>query len=63
MAKNLAQDAGKEAIEKFGWWRAHRFLILRRLCQLTIIALFMAGPTLGVFRVIFPLACCSIRFP
>lgn len=47
MAKNLAQNAGKEAVEKFGWWRAHRFLILRRLCQLTIIALFMAGPTLG----------------
>ncbi|ELB2197496.1 quinol dehydrogenase ferredoxin subunit NapH [Vibrio parahaemolyticus] len=48
MAKNLAQNAGKEAIEKLGWWRAHRFLILRRVCQLTIIALFMAGPTLGV---------------
>ncbi|MFW9685539.1 quinol dehydrogenase ferredoxin subunit NapH [Vibrio parahaemolyticus] len=48
MAKNLAQNAGKEAIEKLGWWRAHRFLVLRRLCQLTIIALFMAGPTLGI---------------
>ncbi|EMK3392880.1 quinol dehydrogenase ferredoxin subunit NapH [Vibrio parahaemolyticus] len=48
MAKNLAQNAGKEAVEKLGWWRAHRFLILRRLCQLTIIALFMAEPTLGV---------------
>ncbi|ENJ1689505.1 quinol dehydrogenase ferredoxin subunit NapH [Vibrio parahaemolyticus] len=48
MAKNLAQNAGKEAVEKLGWWRAHRFLILRRLCQLTIIALFMAGPTFGV---------------
>ncbi len=48
MAKNLAKNAGKEAIEKLGWWRAHRFLVLRRLCQLTIIALFMAGPTLGV---------------
>ncbi|MEN2268335.1 quinol dehydrogenase ferredoxin subunit NapH [Vibrio diabolicus] len=47
MAKNLAQNTGKEAVEKLGWWRAHRFLILRRLCQLTIIALFMAGPTLG----------------
>ncbi|MDF4802775.1 quinol dehydrogenase ferredoxin subunit NapH, partial [Vibrio parahaemolyticus] len=29
MAKNLAQNAGKEAVEKLGWWRAHRFLILR----------------------------------
>ncbi|MCF9124736.1 quinol dehydrogenase ferredoxin subunit NapH [Vibrio parahaemolyticus] len=48
MAKNLAQNTGKEAIEKLGWWRAHRFLVLRRLCQFTIIALFMAGPTLGV---------------
>ncbi len=48
MAKNLAQNAGKEALEKLGWWRAHRFLILRRLCQFTIIALFMAGPTLGI---------------
>ncbi|EHK7404445.1 quinol dehydrogenase ferredoxin subunit NapH [Vibrio parahaemolyticus] len=48
MAKNLAQNAGKEAVKKLGWWRAHRFLVLRRLCQLTIIALFMAGPTLGV---------------
>ncbi|MGI2910217.1 quinol dehydrogenase ferredoxin subunit NapH [Vibrio alginolyticus] len=48
MAKNLAQNAGKEALEKLGWWRAHRFLILRRLCQFTIIALFMAGQTLGI---------------
>ncbi|TDE51921.1 quinol dehydrogenase ferredoxin subunit NapH [Vibrio alginolyticus] len=48
MAKNLAQNACKEALEKLGWWRAHRFLILRRLCQFTIIALFMAGPTLGI---------------
>ncbi|EIA0833879.1 quinol dehydrogenase ferredoxin subunit NapH [Vibrio parahaemolyticus] len=48
MAKNLAQNAGKEAVEKLGWWRAHRFLILRRLCQITLIALFMAGPTLGI---------------
>ncbi len=48
MAKNLAQNAGKEAVEKLGWWRAHRFLILRRLCQFTIIALFMAGPMLGI---------------
>ncbi|CAL6168753.1 quinol dehydrogenase ferredoxin subunit NapH [Vibrio alginolyticus] len=48
MAKNLAQNAGKEALEKLGWWRAHRFLILRRLCQFTIIALFMAGPMLGI---------------
>ncbi|WP_165314061.1 quinol dehydrogenase ferredoxin subunit NapH [Vibrio ziniensis] len=50
MAKHLAKDAGKAAIQNLGWWKAHRFLILRRLSQLTIIALFMAGPTWGVFK-------------
>ncbi|CAK4074430.1 quinol dehydrogenase ferredoxin subunit NapH [Vibrio sp. 16] len=50
MAKNLAKDAGKDAIKTLGWWQAHRFLLLRRLCQLTIVALFMAGPTLGLLK-------------
>ncbi|KHT44065.1 quinol dehydrogenase ferredoxin subunit NapH [Vibrio sinaloensis] len=50
MAKNLAKDAGKDAIKTLGWWQAHRFLLLRRVCQLTIVALFMAGPTLGVLK-------------
>lgn len=50
MAKNLAKDAGKAAVQSLGWWKAHRFLLLRRITQLTIIALFMAGPTLGVFK-------------
>ncbi|WP_064607276.1 quinol dehydrogenase ferredoxin subunit NapH [Photobacterium sp. J15] len=49
-AKNRAQDAGKAAVKSLGWWRAHRFLLLRRSCQLLIIGLFMAGPTLGVLR-------------
>ncbi|WP_394149391.1 quinol dehydrogenase ferredoxin subunit NapH [Vibrio maritimus] len=50
MAKNLAKDAGKDAIRELGWWRAHRFLILRRLCQLTIVGLFMMGPTWGILQ-------------
>jgi ferredoxin-type protein NapH len=50
MAKNLAIDAGKDAVKQLGWWKAHRFLILRRVCQLVIIGLFMAGPTLGVLK-------------
>ena len=50
MAKNLAKDAGKDAIRELGWWKAHRFLLLRRICQFSIIALFMAGPTLGVLK-------------
>lgn len=48
--KNLAKDAGKEAREKLGWWRAYRFLILRRLCQLSVIGLFVMGPTWGVLQ-------------
>ncbi len=48
--KNLAKDAGKEAREKFGWWSAYRFLILRRLCQLSVIGLFIMGPTWGVLE-------------
>ncbi|GAL26726.1 polyferredoxin NapH [Vibrio variabilis] len=50
MAKNLAKDAGKDAIRELGWWRSHRFLILRRLCQLTIVGLFMMGPTWGILQ-------------
>ncbi|MGY2572562.1 quinol dehydrogenase ferredoxin subunit NapH [Vibrio sp. C8] len=50
MAKHLAKDAGKAAIQNLGWWKAHRFLILRRISQFSIIALFMAGPIWGVFK-------------
>ena len=31
------------------WWRAHRFLLLRRLSQLGILSLFMLGPLAGVW--------------
>ncbi|MGF1758827.1 quinol dehydrogenase ferredoxin subunit NapH [Photobacterium sagamiensis] len=48
--KNHAKDAGKAAVKTLGWWKAHRFLLLRRCCQLLIIGLFMVGPTLGVLR-------------
>jgi ferredoxin-type protein NapH len=49
-AKNLAKDAGKEARDRLGWWTAYRFLILRRLCQLSVIGLFIMGPTWGVLE-------------
>ncbi len=48
MAKNLAKDAGKEAVQALGWWKAHRFLLLRRACQIAIMGLFMMGPTWGI---------------
>ena len=38
---------GAEAIAAKGWWRAQRWLILRRLTQAGILALFLAGPWLG----------------
>ncbi|MGQ0287407.1 quinol dehydrogenase ferredoxin subunit NapH [Pasteurellaceae bacterium 22721_9_1] len=41
---NKPKDAGQEARQKLGWWRAYRFLILRRLSQLGIIAMFLSGP-------------------
>ncbi|GAA5103934.1 quinol dehydrogenase ferredoxin subunit NapH [Wohlfahrtiimonas larvae] len=37
----------EEAVEKKGWWQSHRFLMLRRLCQIMIIVLF-AIPINGV---------------
>lgn len=36
-----------EAIHTKGWWGAHRWLLLRRITQLTILALFLVGPWLG----------------
>lgn len=46
---NPISDAGKEAREKFGWWRANRFLILRRLTQLSILLMFLSGPYLNIW--------------
>lgn len=43
-AANSPKDAGIEARQKLGWWHAHRFLILRRLTQLSIILMFLSGP-------------------
>lgn len=37
----------EEAVETKGWWKSHRFLILRRLCQCLIILLF-AIPITGL---------------
>jgi len=48
---NLPRDAGKEAIRAKGWFRANRWLILRRLSQLGILAAFAAGPWLDLWIV------------
>jgi ferredoxin-type protein NapH len=42
---------GRDAAARHGWWTAHRFLLLRRATQLGFLAIFLAGPLLGVWIV------------
>ncbi|MHB1292228.1 MAG: quinol dehydrogenase ferredoxin subunit NapH [Sulfuricella sp.] len=46
-----ARAIGAEAIAEKGWFGSHKWLILRRFSQLTILALFMLGPLAGVWIV------------
>ena len=46
---NRKRDAGREAQAKKGWWKSHRWLLLRRLSQFLILAMFLSGPWLGVW--------------
>ncbi len=45
------QAPGTEAIAQKGWVRAHKWLLLRRASQLSILALFLLGPWAGVWIV------------
>lgn len=42
---------GQDAVRNKGWWRAHRYLVLRRASQLGVLALFLLGPLAGVWVV------------
>lgn len=42
---------GAEAVQVKGWWLTHRLLILRRLVQLGVFALFLLGPLAGLWIV------------
>jgi ferredoxin-type protein NapH len=42
---------GADAIQRKGWWRAHQWLLLRRISQLTILVLFLLGPLAGIWVV------------
>lgn len=44
-------QAGAEAIAAKGWLTAHKWLILRRLSQLSILGLFLLGPWAGIWIV------------
>lgn len=37
------------AIDELGWWRAHKFLFLRRASQLSVLTLFAIGPWFGLW--------------
>ncbi len=41
------QRIGAEAVEEKGWLGAHKWLLLRRISQLSILALFLLGPLAG----------------
>ncbi len=47
----IKQSVGSNAIKKKGWLLAHKWLILRRVSQLLILFVFLAGPLLGVWIV------------
>jgi ferredoxin-type protein NapH len=42
---------GEEAVRVKGWWRAHQWLLLRRLSQMMILGLFLLGPVAGVWLI------------
>ena len=42
---------GQEATLRKGWWRAHKWLLLRRVSQFGILALFLLGPWAGLWIV------------
>ena len=45
----IRKRIGAEAVEEKGWLRAHKWLILRRISQFGILALFMLGPLAGIW--------------
>lgn len=42
---------GDDAVRDKGWWRAHQYLVLRRMSQLLIFGLFLLGPWAGIWLV------------
>lgn len=42
---------GAEAVEEKGWLGAHKWLVLRRFSQLSILTLFLLGPLAGIWIV------------
>jgi ferredoxin-type protein NapH len=51
MSATKTKRWGQEAVEAKGWWLAHKWLLLRRVSQLGILAAFLAGPWFGLWIV------------
>ncbi|MBW8190967.1 quinol dehydrogenase ferredoxin subunit NapH [Neiella marina] len=47
----MKAQVGLDAVARFGWMRAHRFLLLRRLMQLSVMGLFLLGPWFDVWLI------------
>jgi len=56
MKAKTALPAGQEATRIKGWWRAHRYLVLRRVSQAFFLFLFLMGPWFGIWWVAGSLA-------
>lgn len=50
-SKAVRPRVGADAIASKGWLGAHKWLVLRRLSQLGLLALFLAGPWFGLWIV------------
>jgi ferredoxin-type protein NapH len=48
---SIEDRPGRTAAAEQGWWKAHKWLLLRRASQLGILALFLLGPLAGVWIV------------
>ncbi|THF60314.1 quinol dehydrogenase ferredoxin subunit NapH [Pseudothauera rhizosphaerae] len=49
--RTVVSRPGADAVKEKGWLRAHKWLLARRLSQLGILALFLAGPWFGLWIV------------
>ncbi len=45
----IKRRPGQEAIAKKGWMLSYKWLLLRRVSQLALLGLFLAGPLLGIW--------------
>ena len=51
MATTVVEKLGQEAIKTKGWFIAYKWLLLRRVSQLSILMLFLVGPWFGIWIV------------